>query len=256
MEKIIFNRKTGGIVMKIYIEENYEKVSKRAALIMASQVISKPDSVLGLATGSTPIGMYEELIQMYKRGEVDFSNVTTFNLDEYYKLPIENENSYYSFMMNTLFNHINVNMDNVYLPNGMTDNVEEECKNYEQKMKEAGGIDIQLLGIGGNAHIGFNEPDNKLSVDTNIVDLTEETIKDNSRFFDNEEDVPKKAISMGIGSIMKAKKVILVASGEGKAEAVRDMTNGYINTQVPASVLQAHPDFILVIDKDAAKLIK
>ncbi|HEY4543605.1 MAG TPA: glucosamine-6-phosphate deaminase, partial [Tissierellaceae bacterium] len=197
--------------MKIYIEDNYEKVSKRAALIMASQIVLKPDSVLGLATGSTPIGMYEELIAMYKRGEIDFSNITTFNLDEYYKLPIENENSYYSFMMNTLFNHINIKKENVHLPDGMTENVEEECKNYEKKIKEAGGIDMQLLGIGGNAHIGFNEPANTLSVDTNIVDLTEKTIKDNSRFFDNEEDVPKKAISMGIGSIMKAKKIILLA---------------------------------------------
>ncbi|QUH18823.1 glucosamine-6-phosphate deaminase [Alkaliphilus sp. B6464] len=242
--------------MKIYIEENYEQVSKRAALIMASQVVLKPDSVLGLATGSTPIGMYEELIAMYKRGEIDFSNVTTFNLDEYYKLPIENENSYYSFMMNTLFNHINVKKENIHLPNGMTESVEEECKNYEEKIKEAGGIDMQLLGIGGNAHIGFNEPAYKLSVDTDIVDLTQKTIKDNSRFFDNEEDVPKKAISMGIGSIMKAKKIILLASGEGKAEAIRDMTNGYINTKVPASILQAHPDVTLIIDKDAAKLIK
>ena len=242
--------------MKIYIEENYEQVSKRAALIMASQVVLKPDSVLGLATGSTPIGMYEELIAMYKRGEIDFSNVTTFNLDEYYKLPIENENSYYSFMMNTLFNHINVKKENIHLPNGMTESVKEECKNYEEKIKEAGGIDMQLLGIGGNAHIGFNEPSDKLSVDTDIVDLTQKTIKDNSRFFDNEKDVPKKAISMGIGSIMKAKKIILLASGEGKAEAIRDMTNGYINTQVPASILQAHPDFTLIIDKDAAKLIK
>lgn len=242
--------------MKIYIEENYEEVSKRAALIMASQVILKPNSILGLATGSTPIGMYEELVAMYKRGEVDFSNVTTFNLDEYYKLPIENENSYYSFMMNTLFNHINVKKENIHLPNGMTDNVEEECRNYEEKIKEAGGIDVQLLGIGGNAHIGFNEPDENLNVNTNLVDLTEKTIRDNSRFFDNEEDVPKKAISMGIASIMKAKKIILLASGEGKAEAIRDMTNGYISTKVPASILQAHQDVTLIIDKDAAKLIK
>lgn len=242
--------------MKIYIEENYEKVSKRAALIMASQIISKPDCVLGLATGSTPIGMYEELIEMYKRGEVDFSNVTTFNLDEYYNLPIENENSYHSFMMNTLLNHINVKKENIHLPNGMTDNVDEECKNYEKKIKEAGGIDIQLLGVGSNAHIGFNEPDDKLSVDTNIVNLTQQTIKDNSRFFANEEEVPKRAISMGMGSIMKARKVILVATGEGKAEAVRSMTNGYIDTKAPASILQAHPDFTLIIDKDAAKLVK
>lgn len=241
--------------MKIYIEENYEKMSKRAALIIASQVISKPDSVLGLATGSTPIGIYKELIEMYKRGEIDFSNITTFNLDEYYKLPIENENSYHYFMMDNLLNHINIKKENVNIPNGMTDNVEEECRMYEEKIRKAGGIDLQLLGIGANGHIGFNEPGDKISVDTNIVDLTEQTIKDNSRFFESEEEVPKKAITMGIGSIMRAKKVILVANGENKAEAIRDMTNGYIDTKVPASILQAHPDFTLIIDKAAAKLI-
>lgn len=243
-------------MLKIYIEENYEQMSKRAALIMASQIIFKGDCVLGLATGSTPVGMYEQLIDMHKRGEIDFADVTTFNLDEYYNLPKENENSYYSFMMNNLLNHINVKEDNIHIPNGMAEDVEEECKSYEEKMKKAGGIDIQLLGIGGNGHIGFNEPGEKLSVDTNIVDLAEKTIKANSRFFDNEEDVPRRAISMGMASIMKAKKIILLASGEGKAEVIREMTNGYINTKIPASLLQAHPDITLVLDKDAAKFIK
>lgn len=242
--------------MKIYIEDSYDKISEKAALIVASQITVNPSCVLGLATGSTPIGMYERLIDMYKRSIIDFSKVTTFNLDEYYKLPKDNKGSYYYYMMETFFNHINIPRENINIPNGMAENIEKECKQYEEKIEKAGGIDVQILGIGTNGHIGFNEPAENLHIRTCLIDLTDNTIKDNSRFFKEGEDMPTKAISMGIASIMKAKKVVLLASGENKAEAIKNMTNGYINTKHPASILQAHRDCILIIDKEAAKLIR
>lgn len=242
--------------MKIYIEDSYDKISEKAALIVASQITVNPKSVLGLATGSTPVGMYKELIDMYKRSIIDFSQITTFNLDEYYRLPKEDKGSYHYYMMQTFFNHINIPRENIHIPDGMTDDIEKECREYEEKIEEAGGIDIQILGIGTNGHIGFNEPTENLNIKTSLINLTENTIKDNSRFFEKKEKMPTKAISMGIVSIMKAKKVVLLASGENKARAIRDMTNGYINTNHPASILQAHRDCILIIDKDAAKLIK
>lgn len=242
--------------MKIYIEDSYDKMSEKAALIVASQITVNPKSVLGLATGSTPIGMYERLIDMHRRNIIDFSQVTTFNLDEYYRLPKENKGSYHCYMMQTFFNHINIPRENIHIPNGMADDIEKECKEYEEKIAKAGGIDIQILGIGTNGHIGFNEPTENLNIRTSLINLTENTIRDNSRFFEKKEDMPTKAISMGIVSIMKAKKVVLLASGQNKAQAIKDMTNGYINTKHPASILQAHRDCILIIDKDAAKLIK
>lgn len=241
--------------MKIYVEDNYNNMSIRAAQIAGSQITLNPRTVLGLATGSTPVGMYQELIKMYEEGKIDFSQVTTFNLDEYYRLPRENKSSYYDYMMTTLFNHINIPKERVHIPNGMAEDIEEECLKYEEKIYMAGGIDLQVLGVGTNGHIGFNEPSNNLSTITHLVDLTERTINDNSRFFENKEDVPTKAISMGIASIMKAKKVILLASGKNKAEAIKKMTNGYINTNNPASILQAHNDFTLIVDKEAASLI-
>ncbi|HZX21271.1 MAG TPA: glucosamine-6-phosphate deaminase [Clostridia bacterium] len=241
--------------MKIYIEDSYEKISEKAALMVASRIIANPKSVLGLATGSTPIGMYKKLIDMYRKNIIDFSRITTFNLDEYYKLPKEDKGSYYYYMMQTFFNHINISKENIHIPNGMADDIEKECREYEKKIEKAGGIDIQVLGIGTNGHIGFNEPTENLNTKTSLIDLKENTIEDNSRFFEKKEDMPTKAISMGIASIMKAKRVVLLASGENKAQAIRDMTNGYINTNHPASILQAHRDCILIIDKDAAKLI-
>lgn len=242
--------------MKIHVEDNYGKMSEKAALIIASQIILNPNSVLGLATGSTPIGMYERLICMYKRGTIDFSEVTTFNLDEYYRLPKESEGSYYYYMMQKFFNHVNISKENIYIPNGMADDIEKECREYEEKIEKAGGIDVQILGIGTNGHIGFNEPAKNLNIKTGLINLTKNTIRDNSRFFENKEDMPRKAVSMGIASIMKAGKVVLLASGENKAQAIRDMTNGYINTDHPASILQTHQNFTLIIDKDAAKLIE
>lgn len=238
------------------MEDNYNKISEKAALIIASQIILNPNSVLGLATGSTPIGMYERLIDMYKKGTIDFSGVITFNLDEYYRLPKENKGSYHYYMMETFFNHVNIPKENIHIPNGMADDIERECREYEEKIEKAGGIDIQILGIGTNGHIGFNEPAKNLNIKTGLINLTENTIRDNSRFFKNKEHMPKKAISMGIASIMKAKKIVLLASGENKAQAIRNMTNGYINTDHPASILQTHQNFTLIIDRDAAKLIK
>lgn len=238
------------------MEKNYEAMSKKAALMVASQIILNPKSVLGLATGSTPIGMYNELVTMFKKGEIDFSEVTTFNLDEYYGLPRDHESSYYRYMMDNFFGHVNIPQHQVHIPNGMAKNVVKECLEYEEKIRIAGGIDLQILGIGANGHIGFNEPGDKLNVTTHLVGLTEKTINDNSRFFEREEDVPREALSVGIATIMKAKKIVLLASGRNKAEAIREMVSGYVNTQVPASILQTHPELTLIVDKEAGALIE
>lgn len=241
--------------MRIIIEKNYENMSKKAALIVASQVLLKPNSVLGLATGSTPLGMYRELIEMYKRKELDFSEVRTFNLDEYYQLPPDNPQSYYYFMYNNFFNYININFENIHLPKGLSQDVESECKEYEIAIKKAGGIDLQVLGIGENGHIGFNEPGESLQVQTRLINLTEETINVNSRFFDSKDKVPRQAITMGIGSILKARRILLLANGKKKASAIKKTVNGYITTKCPSSFLQTHPDVTLIIDEDAASLI-
>ena len=242
--------------MRIYIEDNYEAVSKKAALIVASQIILKPKSVLGLATGSTPIGMYKELVQMFKRGEVDFSEVVSFNLDEYYGLPQQHKSSYYTYMMENFFKHVNISPEKLHIPNGMAENIVRECLDYEEKIRIAGGIDLQILGIGGNGHIGFNEPADKLNVTTHLVSLTEKTIDDNSRFFDSHNEVPKEALSVGIATIMKAKKIVLLACGNNKAEAMKEMTSGFVNTRVPASILQTHSDITLIADREAGALIE
>lgn len=238
--------------MRILVCKNYEEMSKKAAQMLLSQVTLKPNSVLGLATGSTPIEMYKNLIEMYNNKIIDFSEVTTFNLDEYYKLPIDNDQSYHHFMHDNLFNHVNIKAENIHIPNGMAESIEEECISYEENIKEAGGIDIQVLGIGNNAHIGFNEPAINFENGTHLVDLTESTIEANSRFFDSMEDVPKKAITMGTGSIFKAKKIMLLASGEGKAEAIYNTVYGKIVPEVPSSILQLHNDTVLILDEAAA----
>ena len=237
--------------MRIIVCQNYEEVSKKAAQMILSQVTLKPNSVLGLATGSTPIGMYENLVKLNKSGDIDFSEVRTFNLDEYYKLPITNSQSYHYFMQENLFNHINISPKNIHIPNGMTDNVEEECERYEDAIKDAGGIDIQVLGIGHNAHIGFNEPTISFEKGTHLVDLTPSTIEANARFFETIDDVPKEAYTMGIGTIMQAKCVLVLATGAGKKEIVKKSFLGDVTPQVPASILQFHPNFILVGDKEA-----
>ena len=242
--------------MRIIVCENYEEVSKKAAQMILSQVTLKPNSVLGLATGSTPIGMYENLVKLNKSGDIDFSEVRTFNLDEYYKLPKENDQSYHYFMYKNLFDHININPENIHIPNGMTDDVDAECDRYDSLIKEAGGVDIQVLGIGNNAHIGFNEPTVNFEKGTHLVQLEDSTIEANSRFFDNIEDVPKKAITMGVGSIFKSRKIMLIATGENKAEAIYNTVYGKVVPEVPASILQFHSDIVLILDKEAAKLLK
>ncbi|MBS4535268.1 glucosamine-6-phosphate deaminase [Clostridium sp. D2Q-14] len=238
--------------MRIIKVKDYQGMSKKVAIIMASQINMKSDCVLGLATGDTPLGMYNELVYMYKEGLIDFKDVITFNLDEYYGIPKDNSQSYKYYMNKNFFNHINIDLENTHIPNGMTDDIEEECRRYDNLIKKMGNIDIQVLGIGRNGHIGFNEPDIQFESCTHLVELDEGTVKANSRFFDNIEDVPKKAISMGIKNIMHAKKIILMASGEEKADAVKKAVEGSISPEVPASVLQLHPDAYLILDEAAA----
>ena len=241
--------------MKVIITVNYEEMSKKAAEIVKKQIKEKPNTVLGLATGSTPLGMYKHLIEMYKRGEIDFSNVITFNLDEYIGLSPDHPQSYHYFMFHNFFNHINIKKENVHIPNGIAEDLEEECRKYEEEIEKAGGIDLQILGIGINGHIGFNEPDESIETKTHVVTLTEKTINANKRFFKSAEEVPRKAITMGLGSIMKAKKIVLLASGKNKAEAIKETIKGQLTTKVPATVLALHPDVTIIIDKEAASLI-
>jgi glucosamine-6-phosphate deaminase len=241
--------------MKVLVEKSYNEISKKAAYLVKQQINEKSDSVLGLPTGSTPLKMYEELIEMYERGEVDFSKVTTFNLDEYYGLPPDHPQSYNYYMWNNFFDHINIKEENVHILDGMTDNIERECLEYETKIKNAGGIDLQILGIGPNGHIGFNEPGGSLNVRTHQVDLAEETIEANSRFFDSKEKVPRKAITVGIATILKSNRILLMASGKNKARAIRETIGGYVSTEVPASLLQTHPEVTVIIDEEAADLI-
>lgn len=237
--------------MRIITVENYEEMSKKAAAMVASQITLRPNSVLGLATGDTPLGMYEELIRMYNNKQIDFSEAKTFNLDEYYGINKENSQSYYYYMMKNLFNHININKENINIPNGMAQNIEEECIGYEKRISEVGGIDIQVLGIGVNGHIGFNEPDVNFEAQTHLVNLDEKTIESNSRFFKSIEEVPTKAISMGIKTIMHSKKIVLLANGISKAEAIDKTVNGKISPEVPASILQLHQDVTIIVDREA-----
>lgn len=238
--------------MRIIVLDNYEEMSKKAALMITSQVMLKPSSVLGLATGDTPLGMYNELIKLYKKDQVDFKEVKTFNLDEYYGLKRDDSQSYYNYMINNLFNSINIDIENINIPDGMATDVKASCAEYEDKIKEFGGIDMQVLGIGTNGHIGFNEPDINFEAVTHLVNLDAQTIEANSRFFGSRNDVPVKAISMGIKTIMNSKKIILLASGLGKAEAIQSALKGKINPNIPASILQLHNDVTVIIDKKAA----
>lgn len=241
--------------MKIYKAKDYEELSRKAANIIASQVLMKPDCVLGLATGSTPIGTYRQLIEWYNKGDLDFSSVKSVNLDEYRGLTRDNDQSYYYFMYNNLFKHININMDCTNIPDGTQSDSDKECSRYEDVIKSLGGIDLQLLGLGHNGHIGFNEPDEEFAKTTHCVDLTQSTIEANKRFFASIDEVPKQAYTMGIGTIMKAEKILLVVSGSDKAQILHDVLCGPVTPHVPASVLQLHNDVIVVADEAAmAKL--
>lgn len=242
--------------MELIIVENYEELSKKAAQFVTSQVILKPEGTIGLATGSTPVGMYAEIVKMYRHGIVDFSKIKTFNLDEYYDLSPDNDQSYIFFMNENLFNHVNLKKENISIPDGMTKDIQVECDSYEKKIRESGGIDLQILGIGRNGHIGFNEPDVKFEATTHIVELDEGTIQDNSRFFDSIDDVPKQAISVGIKTIMQARKIVLLATGKEKAQPIYEMIHGKITPNLPASVLQLHPNVTVIMDREAASLLK
>lgn len=241
--------------MRIIVEKDYHAMSKKAALMVASQITLKPDSNLGLATGGTPLAMYDKLIEMYREDEIDFSEVQSFNLDEYCGLEADHPNSYHYYMNDNFFNDINIKKENIHIPNGSAEDFEKECRNYEESIKSARGIDLQILGIGSNGHIGFNEPDENLNVATEVVNLTEETIEANSRYFDSKDEVPQKAISMGMATILKADRIILLASGREKAEAIKRTVSGKISTQVPASLLQTHPQITILLDREAASLI-
>lgn len=237
--------------MRVIVCENYGEMSAKAARLVAAQIMLKPDSVLGLPTGSTPVGMYNKLGEMCQRGDVDFSQVKSFNLDEYYPIKRDNEQSYYRFMYENLFSKINIDLKNTHIPNGETENPVLECENYEKMIKDSGGIDLQILGIGQNGHIGFNEPDANLNSCTHLTELTDSTIKANSRFFDSYDEVPKQALTMGIATTLSAKKIVLLASGANKSRVVSALLNGGINTSIPATMLKTHPDVVLICDRDA-----
>ena len=242
--------------MQIFIFDTYEEMSKAAARTVAKTLNSKPNAVLGLPTGSTPLGLYQELIRMHKEEGLDFSQVSTFNLDEYVGLSADHPQSYHYFMNENLFKQINIARQNIYIPSGSTDNYEAFCKWYEQRIVDCGGIDLQVLGIGADGHVAFNEPGSSLGSRTRIKTLAKQTIEDNSRFFDKPEDVPVYAITMGVGTILEAEKIILVADGESKAEAVALAVEGPVTSMCTASALQLHPDTILFLDRAAASKLQ
>ncbi len=236
--------------MIVHVFDTPAQVARAAAAVFSAQILKKPDSVLGLATGGTPVDTYKELIKLHQDGILDFSKVTTFNLDEYEGLPTSHPESYVAFMKRNLFDHVNIKQSR--LPDGLNKDHQKECAAYDEEIRQAGGVDLQLLGIGNNGHIGFNEPSDHFVYDTNLVDLTPSTIKANRRFFDSEDQVPRKALSMGIGTIMEARSILMIALGEGKAEVVQKMVEGDIDPQVPASILRAHKDVTVLLDRAAA----
>ena len=235
--------------MIIYEAKDYKDMSRKAANIISAQIIMKPNCVLGLATGSTPIGTYEQLVEWYHKGDLDFSKVTSVNLDEYRGLEKSNDQSYDYFMHEHLFDKVNIHPENVNLPDGMAEDAEKECKRYEELIRSLGGVDLQLLGLGHNGHIGFNEPGAAFEKETHCVNLTERTIEANKRFFASADDVPKQAFTMGIKTIMQAKNILVIASGEDKAEILKEAFFGPVTPAVPASILQLHNNVIVVGDQ-------
>jgi len=241
--------------MRIIRAKDYQDASRKTANIISAQVILKPDCVLGLATGSSPVGAYQQLIKWYEQGDLDFSQVRTVNLDEYVGLSAANDQSYVYFMRKNFFDHINIDPNNTHLPNGLELDAEKQCANYDKLIRELGGIDLQLLGIGHNGHIGFNEPADEFVKGTNCVELTQNTIDANARFFESEDQVPKKAYTMGIRDIMQAKRVVMIVTGESKAQILKEAFWGPVTPKVPASIMQLHPDFTLVADEAAMSLV-
>lgn len=241
--------------MLVTIKSDYNEMSAEAARFIAERIRKKPSLVLGLATGSSPVGLYKELVRLHQNDNLDFSRVRTFNLDEYIGLPAEHSQSYHHFMNENLFKHVNMKENNIHIPDGMAKNIEEHCEWYERQIEKAGGIDVQVLGIGANAHLAFNEPGSSLGSRTRIKTLTKQTIKDNSRFFKTLEEVPRYAITMGIGTIMEARELLLLASGKKKARAVKSAVQGAITAMCPASILQMHRKAYVFIDRPAAALL-
>jgi glucosamine-6-phosphate deaminase len=242
--------------MEVVIKSDRKQASVLGAKIVAQQIRNKKNSVLGLATGSTPLELYKELIRMHRDEGLDFSQVTCFNLDEYVGLDPSHPSSYHYFMWENLFKHINIAKDSVYIPDGMTSNIPQHCKDYEQWISSKGGIDLQILGLGTDGHIGFNEPISSLSSRTRIKTLTGQTLQYNRKYFAPEENMPRHVITMGIGTILEAKKCLLLAFGEAKASAVAAMVEGPLAAAVPASVLQMHPSTIVLLDKEASSKLK
>lgn len=242
--------------MKIYEAADYKDMSRKAANIISAQVILKPDCVLGLATGSSPVGTYDQLVEWYKKGDLDFSKVTSVNLDEYKGLSGENSQSYRYFMNQHLFDRVNINKERTFVPNGLEKDRRKACAQYNEVLRSVGRVDLQLLGLGHNGHIGFNEPGEAFEKETHCVDLAPSTIEANKRFFENEEDVPRQAYTMGIKSIMQAAKILVIVSGGDKAEAVAKAFAGPVTPEVPASVLQLHNDVTLVADQAALAKLK
>ena len=247
-------RKEKGITMNIIRAKDYQDMSRKAANIISAQIIMKPDCVLGLATGSTPVGTYRQLIEWYEKGDLDFSRVSTVNLDEYRGLTHTDPHSYYYFMQENLFDHVNIDKAATHVPDGTNPDAADACAKHEQIIKSLGGIDLQLLGLGNNGHIGFNEPGAAFEKETHLVDLAESTIRANARFFASIDEVPKQAYTMGIRTIMQAKKILVVVSGEGKADIVSRAFFGPVTPEVPASILQMHPDVTVVCDEAALSL--
>ena len=242
--------------MKVIKVKNYEELSRTAATIIAGVILSKPDCILGLATGSSPVGTYDQLTAMYKEGILDFSHVKSVNLDEYVGLDGSNDQSYRYFMNYNLFNHVNIDKSRTFVPDGLESDSQKACDVYNEIIRQQGGIDLQLLGLGHNGHIGFNEPGAAFEKETHCVDLTESTIEANKRFFASEDDVPRQAYTMGIKNIMQAKKILVVVSGEDKADILKEVLYGAITPQVPASILQLHNDVTIVADEAALSKIK
>ena len=250
------NEEERSFIVKIIRTKDYADMSRKAANIISAQVIMKPDCVLGLATGGTPVGTYEKLVERYNEGDLDFSEVTSVNLDEYRGLPKDHPESYWSFMHRNLFDKVNIDPAKINLPDGTNPDAEDACAKYNQIIHAVGGIDLQLLGIGPNGHIGFNEPGEAFELETHCIDLAPTTIEANKRFFDgNEALVPKQAYTMGIKTIMQARKVLVVANGKAKAQAVKDAVTGPVTPACPGSILQLHPDCILVADEEALSLL-
>ncbi len=242
--------------MRVIVEQNRDGVSRRAAQFVAELVTQKPTCVLGLATGSTPLGTYAELIRMHREEGLDFSRVVTFNLDEYVGLGAGDAHSYRSFMQQNFFDHINVDPRDTHVPDGRALDFEAYCEQYERMIVEEGGVDLQILGIGGDGHIAFNEPGSSLGSRTRLKTLTSETVRDNARFFGSEEEVPRLAITVGVGTILESRQCLLLACGDSKAKAIRDTIEGPITAQVTASALQLHRDVIAILDEEAARLLE